>query len=117
MQASRTSALAGLEHYVRVTRTDPALERLVGVADFPLKLAGGPTDSFARIPRAPPWSILGFVATSPTFRISDLARVDARAALDLLRVHSTPIRDHAVATQGTPLKHAFGRDRQHLADL
>ena len=67
-------------------RTDPALERLVGVADYPLKLAGGPTDSFARIPRTPPWSILGFVATSPTFRISDLARVDARAALDLLRV-------------------------------
>ena len=67
-------------------RADPALERLVLVPDYPLKLAGGPTDSFARIPRTPPWSILGFVATSPTFRLRDLARVDARAAFDLLRV-------------------------------
>ena len=67
-------------------RTDPALRRLVPVADYPLKLAGGPTDSFARVPRTPPWSILGFVAQSPTFRISDLARVDVRAALELLQV-------------------------------
>ena len=67
-------------------RADPALERLIPVADYPLTLAGGPTDSFARIPRTPPWSILGFVATSPTFRLRDLARVDVRAALDLLRV-------------------------------
>lgn len=67
-------------------RADPALARLVGVADYPLTLAGGPTDSFARIPRTPPWSILGFVATSPTFGLRDLAAVDAGAALDLLRV-------------------------------
>lgn len=67
-------------------RTDPGLERLVPVADYPLRLADGPTDSFARIPRTPPWSILGFVATSPTFRVLDLARVDVQAALDLLRV-------------------------------
>ncbi len=67
-------------------RTDPALRRLVPVADYPLTLAGGPTDSFARVPRTPPWSILGFVAQSPTFRISDLAKVDVRAALALLQV-------------------------------
>ena len=67
-------------------RADPALERLRPVADYPLRLADGPTDSFARIPRTPPWSILGFVALSPTFRIRDLAGVDVRAAVDLLRV-------------------------------
>ena len=67
-------------------RTDPALRRLVPVADYPLTLAGGPTDSFARVPRTPPWSILGFVAQSPTIRISDLAKVDVRAALELLQV-------------------------------
>lgn len=67
-------------------RADPALERLVPVPDYPLKLAGGPTDSFARVPRTPPWSILGFVAASPTFRVRDLARVDVGAALELLRV-------------------------------
>ncbi|MDQ7994110.1 MAG: FAD-dependent oxidoreductase, partial [Propionicimonas sp.] len=67
-------------------RADPALERLVAIPDYPLTLAGGPTDSFARIPRTPPWSILGFVATSPSFRWRELARVDVRAALGLLRV-------------------------------
>ena len=67
-------------------RADPALERLVPAADYPLTLAGGPTDSFARVPRTPPWSILGFVALSPTFRVRDLARVDVRAAVELLRV-------------------------------
>lgn len=67
-------------------RNDPALERLTPVPDYPLKLAGGPTDSFAGIPRTPPWSILGFVAGSPTFRLRDLAGVNARAAFDLLRV-------------------------------
>lgn len=67
-------------------RTDPALERLIPVADYPLTLAGGPTDSFTHIPRTPPWSILGFIALSPTFRVRDLAGVDVRAAVDLLRV-------------------------------
>ncbi len=67
-------------------RADPGLERLVPLPDYPLSLADGPTDSFARIPRTPPWSIIGFVLASPTFRLTDLARVDAGAALDLLRV-------------------------------
>lgn len=67
-------------------RADPGLQRLVPIPDYPLTLADGPTDSFARIPRTPPWSILGFVAASPTFGLRDLVTVDARAALDLLRV-------------------------------
>ncbi|GAA3882191.1 FAD-dependent oxidoreductase [Tessaracoccus defluvii] len=67
-------------------RADPELSSLVPVADYPLTLADGPTDSFARIPRTPPWSILGFVAVSPTFRARDLLRVDVGRALGLLRV-------------------------------
>jgi len=32
-------------------RVDPDLQSLVGIADYPLILADGHTDSFARIPR------------------------------------------------------------------
>lgn len=71
-------------------RADPALERLVPIADYPLQLArpgGAPlVDSFASVPRTPPWNLVGFVARSPSFRASDLARVDVREALGLLRV-------------------------------
>ena len=67
-------------------RADPALERLVAVPDYPLTLADGPTDSFARIPRTPPLSIAAFVARSPSFPVSALRHVDVGAALGLLDV-------------------------------
>ncbi|HET7799741.1 MAG TPA: FAD-dependent oxidoreductase [Humibacillus xanthopallidus] len=67
-------------------RSDPALERLVAVPDYPLTLANGPTDSFARIPRTPPLSIAAFVAQSPSFPVSALRGVDVGAALGLLDV-------------------------------
>ncbi len=72
-------------------RADPALERLVPVADYPLQLAasddGEPVvDSFTNVPRTPPWNLVGFVAQSPSFSVGDLARVDVREALGLLRV-------------------------------
>ncbi|EWT02498.1 isorenieratene synthase [Intrasporangium oryzae NRRL B-24470] len=67
-------------------RADPALERLRPVDDYPLRLADGPTDSFARIPRTPPLSIAAFVVQSPSFPMSALRRVDVGAALGLLDV-------------------------------
>ncbi|MER6325655.1 FAD-dependent oxidoreductase [Streptomyces coelicoflavus] len=67
-------------------RTDPALARLTPLPDYPLRHSGGLTDSFARVPRTPPLSALGFVALSPTFGWRDLAAMDARAALPLLDV-------------------------------
>ncbi|HET9631638.1 MAG TPA: NAD(P)/FAD-dependent oxidoreductase [Terrabacter sp.] len=67
-------------------RADPGLERLRPVPDYPLTLADGPTDSFAGIPRTPPLSIAAFVARSPSFPISALAKVDIGAALGLLDV-------------------------------
>ncbi|MCU1536966.1 MAG: amine oxidase, partial [Humibacillus sp.] len=67
-------------------RADPSLARLVAVPDYPLTLAGGPTDSFARIPRTPPLSIAAFVARSPSFPVSALRHVDVGAALGLLDV-------------------------------
>ncbi|WP_319805184.1 FAD-dependent oxidoreductase [Micropruina sonneratiae] len=67
-------------------RTDPTLDRLVAIDDYPLTRPDGLTDSFSSLPRTPPWSIIGFVLTSPTFRLRDLTRVDVRAALELVRV-------------------------------
>ncbi len=49
-------------------------------------LAGGHTDSFARIPRTPPLNLLAFVAQSPAFSLRDLAAVDVSAAMELLDV-------------------------------
>ncbi|GAA3608652.1 NAD(P)/FAD-dependent oxidoreductase [Microlunatus ginsengisoli] len=67
-------------------RVDPALERLVPIADYPLISADGGRDAFDRVPSMPPFNILGFVARSPSFRARDLIGVDVGAALELLRV-------------------------------
>ncbi|MFD6911537.1 FAD-dependent oxidoreductase [Streptomyces virginiae] len=67
-------------------RTDPGLHGLVGLADYPLRHRNGGQDSFARVPRTPPLSALGFVARSPSFGWRDLGRMDPRAALPLLDV-------------------------------
>ena len=67
-------------------RADPGLEHLRALADYPLQLADGPRDSFARIPTTPPLSVAAFVAQSPSFPLSALRRVDVRAALGLFDV-------------------------------
>ncbi|MEU1366591.1 NAD(P)/FAD-dependent oxidoreductase [Streptomyces sp. NPDC005803] len=67
-------------------RTDPGLDRLRPLPDYPLQHSNGLADSFARVPRTPPLSALGFVALSPTFGRRDLTAMDARAALPLLDV-------------------------------
>jgi carotenoid phi-ring synthase / carotenoid chi-ring synthase len=67
-------------------RTDPTLERLRPLDDYPLVRRGGGRDSFARIPRTPPWNLAAFVARSPSFDLAGLAGVDVEAALGLLDV-------------------------------
>ena len=67
-------------------RSDPALERLRAIEDYPLISADGMADSFARIPRTPPFSFASFVALSPSFTAASLAKVDVSAALELLSV-------------------------------
>jgi isorenieratene synthase len=67
-------------------RADPTLGRLRPVADYPLVLANGHTDSFAGLPTQPPLNLMAFVARSPSFTLRDLARVNADAALGLLDV-------------------------------
>ncbi|MFF5639700.1 FAD-dependent oxidoreductase [Streptomyces sp. NPDC012825] len=67
-------------------RVDPGLERLRPLPDYPLLHGSGLYDSFARVPRTPPWSAVGFAALSPSFGARDLARMNPRAALPLLDV-------------------------------
>ncbi|QIM22760.1 FAD-dependent oxidoreductase [Phycicoccus sp. HDW14] len=65
-------------------RTDPTLERLRALEDYPLVRAGGSADSFAGIPRTPPWNLAAFVARSPSFDLDGLRSVDVEQALGLL---------------------------------
>ncbi|MEV5595236.1 FAD-dependent oxidoreductase [Streptomyces sp. NPDC052496] len=74
-------------------RADPALTALTGLPDYPLRHSSGLQDSFARVPRTPPWSALGFAALSPTFTLREMARMNPRAALPLLDVRTPDVYD------------------------
>jgi carotenoid phi-ring synthase / carotenoid chi-ring synthase len=67
-------------------RVDPRLSMLTPVDDYPLIDGAGRRDSFRGLPRRPPWNALAFALRSPTFRLRDLARIDARAAAPLAAV-------------------------------
>ncbi|CAM5636423.1 Isorenieratene synthase OS=Streptomyces fumanus OX=67302 GN=crtU PE=4 SV=1 [Streptomyces fumanus] len=81
-------------------RTDPGLDRLTGLPDYPLVHADGFRDGFRRVPRTPPWSALGFVALSPSFGLRDLAALRPAAALPLLDISTRAVHaryDHVSA--------------------
>ncbi|MGX9790711.1 FAD-dependent oxidoreductase [Mycobacterium sp. MMS18-G62] len=67
-------------------RIDPLLRMLTPVEDYPLVDAQGRRDTFRGIPQTPPMNALAFALRSPTFRLSDLARLNARAAAPLAAV-------------------------------
>jgi isorenieratene synthase len=67
-------------------RVDPSLSMLTAVDDYPLIDGAGRRDTFRGLPRTPPWNALVFALRSPTFRVTDLARIDARAAAPLAAV-------------------------------
>lgn len=67
-------------------RVDPELRMLAPVSDYPLIDGAGRRDTFRGLPRTPPWNALAFALRSPTFRLRDLARIDARAAGPLMAV-------------------------------
>ncbi|MFJ3245250.1 FAD-dependent oxidoreductase [Streptomyces sp. NPDC086782] len=75
-------------------RTDPGLERLNGLPDYPLWHRSGMRDGFRHVPRTPPWSALGFAALSPSFPPRDLTRMRQAAALPLLDVRVPDVYDH-----------------------
>ncbi|MCT2594811.1 FAD-dependent oxidoreductase [Streptomyces sp. N2-109] len=98
-------------------RTDPALDRLRSLPDYPLRHSGGLTDSFARVPRTPPFSALGFVARSPTFGWRDLTAMNARAALPLLDVRVPEVYERFDSVSATRFleRVRFPEAAHHLA--
>lgn len=67
-------------------RVDPDLSMLTPVEDYPLVDAHGRQDTFRGLPSAPPLNALMFALRSPTFRMRDLVRMNARAAAPLATV-------------------------------
>jgi isorenieratene synthase len=67
-------------------RVDPGLAMLRPVADYPLLHHNGTAESFAGIPRTPPWNVAGFVLRSKTFTLGDLRRMNPAAATALFDV-------------------------------
>ncbi|NJP99019.1 FAD-dependent oxidoreductase [Streptomyces zingiberis] len=98
-------------------RADPSLTRLTGLPDYPLRHSSGLADSFARVPRTPPWSALGFVARSPTFGLRDLARMNPRAALPLLDVRVPEVYEQLDGVSAAELlaRIRFPEAAHHLA--
>jgi carotenoid phi-ring synthase / carotenoid chi-ring synthase len=67
-------------------RTDFDLRRLTPLDDYPLIDSSGRRDTFRGLPRTPPWNAVMFALRSPTFRLRDLALLNARAAAPLAAV-------------------------------
>jgi isorenieratene synthase len=67
-------------------RVDPGLSMLTPVDDYPLIDGTGRRDTFRGLPTTPPFNALAFALRSPTFRLRDLIRLNARAAAPLAAV-------------------------------
>ncbi|MDQ4010771.1 MAG: FAD-dependent oxidoreductase [Actinomycetota bacterium] len=68
-------------------RADPLGRALAPLSDYPLVDADGHRDTFAGLPRTPPWNALAFALASSTFRLRDLVtRINPVAALPLIDV-------------------------------
>lgn len=98
-------------------RTDPGLHALTPLPDYPLRHSGGMLDSFARVPRTPPLSALGFVALSPSFDWRGLLRMDPGAALPLLDVRVPRVYERldSVSAADFLARIRFPEAAQHLA--
>ena len=67
-------------------RIDSDLGMLTAVEDYPLVDGEGRRDTFRGLPQTPPLNALAFALRSPTFRLRDLVRLNARAAAPLAAV-------------------------------
>jgi isorenieratene synthase len=74
-------------------RVDPELTMLIPVEDYPLIDGHGHRDTFRGLPQTPPFNAVAFALRSPTFRLRDLARLNARAAAPLATVSVPDIYD------------------------
>ncbi|GAB2564472.1 FAD-dependent oxidoreductase [Leucobacter ruminantium] len=100
-----------------LSRAGDPHELLVPVDDYPVLSSNGDRDSFAAIPRTPPWNFISFVARSRTFSLAGLSRVDLDAALSLLDVDfPRTFRDHDGVSAAEFLDRLRFPDRaRHLA--
>ena len=69
-----------------LSRIDPALSMLAPLDDYPLIDERGRRDTFRGLPSTPPLNAIAFALRSPTFRLRDLVRLDAKAAAPLAAV-------------------------------
>jgi isorenieratene synthase len=67
-------------------RVDSQLSMLAAVDDYPLVDGDGRRDTFRVLPTRPPYNAVAFALRSPTFRLRDLIRLNARAAAPLAAV-------------------------------
>ncbi|QVI29288.1 FAD-dependent oxidoreductase [Mycolicibacterium neoaurum] len=67
-------------------RVDPELSMFTPLDDYPLVDGQGRRDTFRGLPSSPPLNAMAFALRSPTFRLRDLIRLDARAAAPLASV-------------------------------
>lgn len=67
-------------------RIDSGLSMLIPVEDYPLVDGQGRRDTFRGLPQTPPLNAIAFALRSPTFRLRDLVRLNARAAAPLAAV-------------------------------
>lgn len=67
-------------------RIDSGLGMLTAVEDYPLIDGQGRRDTFRGLPQTPPLNALAFALRSPTFRLRDFVRLNARAAAPLAAV-------------------------------
>ncbi|MEZ4265962.1 MAG: FAD-dependent oxidoreductase [Myxococcota bacterium] len=66
-------------------RFDPELASLVSLDDYPLLGPGGRAESFAGLPRTTPLNVATLVWRTPSLGLADLAQVDKRQAMEMLR--------------------------------
>jgi carotenoid phi-ring synthase / carotenoid chi-ring synthase len=65
-------------------RVDPGLHQLLPLLDYPLLGPGGASESFSGLAKLPPFNVIDLVRRTPRLRMTDLARVNVRAALEML---------------------------------
>ena len=92
---------------------------LTPVDDYPIVDALGRRDTFRGLPQTPPFNALAFALRSPTFRLRDLVRLNARAAAPLASVSvpdiygdsTTSTRRHSCVTSTFPKRRGTWRSR------
>jgi len=70
-------------------RIDPALSMLVPLPDYPILGPAGLVQSFRGLPKRTPLQIMALTWQTPHLKLRDLLRVNALAALEMLRFDAT----------------------------